>query len=252
MIDERTRELIHADLDGELDSADREELEQRLSASETAREYRTQMQDLDAFLSRVPNQEPPDSLHASIMGSVQLPSGGRKGLAFGFGRFPGYVRYGFATAAGLLLAIGMYEYRPGTDGMSDMSNLVGTIMPDRSAIKGERLSRFDFDIEQLSAEVNLVRRDEALVLEMLLDAVGPVSITVDFAGEGLEFDAITQLQSDLDSIEIADRNIRIEASGRQHFAVLLHEGSGQSANARILLDWSSAGRSLKTAELKVN
>ncbi len=252
MIDERTRELIHAGLDGELGEGEKEALRQALSASDEAREYQASMEELDAFLTRVPNQEPPASMHASIMNSIQLPGRRRGGLAFGFGQFPGFVRYGFAVAAGLLLAIGMYEYRPGTDGAPDMTSMVGTIMPGRTALEGERLDGFSFEIDQLSSEVALVRREDALVLDMQLDAAGPISVTVDFAGEGLQFDAIAQMQSDLDSIEIADRNIRIQANGRQHFAVMLHSDPLQLANARILLNWSSQGKSLKTVELDVN
>lgn len=250
MISERIKELVHADLDGELSAAGRQELEGHLSASAEARQYQSQMAALQAFLDRVPEPEMPERLHASIVDTIRLPASRRR-PQFRLGLVPGFVRYGFAAAAGLLLAVGIYEYRPTAAGPGDMGGMVGTVMPGRDQSPGVLVDRYAFELEQLSSEVSLVRRSDALVLEMQLEAGSGVDVTVDFTGEGLQFDAIAQMDSDLESIEVADRAVRIAATGRQYFAVVLHDEAAPAdgRQARIRLAWARNGEVLQTREL---
>jgi hypothetical protein len=252
MIEDRTRELIHAGIDGELNDAGRAELEQRLSADPDAREYQQQMQALEAFLDRVEPRELPAGLHASIVESVPLRKTRSGWLSRGFSQFPGFVRYGLASAAGLLLAVGIYEYRPGIDPGGDLSGMTGTVLPGKGAVEDVHLDDISFDLDELSSEVNLLRRGDALVVDMRLEAAKPVSITLELVGQSLRFDAIAQMESDLDSIEIADRTISIDANGRQHFAVVLHRDTTVQADARVLLKWSSGSKVLKEGGFFIN
>jgi hypothetical protein len=61
-IDPRTLELIHAEVDGELDGAERAELEARCAADPAAREHREQWGRIHAALARLPSVEPPAGL----------------------------------------------------------------------------------------------------------------------------------------------------------------------------------------------
>jgi hypothetical protein len=252
MIDDHNKNLIHAGLDGELDESGQAELQQLLDTSPQARDYHDQMLNLNAFLERVPDPELPEDLHGSIMNAISLPAARRRRLSFGFSQFPGFVRYGLATAAGLLLAIGMYEYSPRLDGMPDQSSMVGTIMPGQNQAPAVVLDSFAFDLEPLSSEIDLLRRDANLVLDVQLNSAAAVHVTVDFKGNGLAFDAIAQMDSDLQSIEVADHTVRITSIGRQHFAVLLHQDPGAPVDARLLVNWHIDGKVLKTKELAVN
>lgn len=246
MIDERTIELIHAGLDGELDPAGQSELDERLGRSGEVRHYHEQMHELCAFLDRAPVPEVPDGLRDSVLAGIHLPAPRAARAGFGFGRIPAFARYGIATAVGLLLAIGIYEFRPGADGEPDFSGMTGTILPGDVV-----LDRYSFESDQLSSSVSLRRRNDALVLDVELDSAALVDITVDFTGDGLQFDAISQLESDLSSIKVADRAIQVTGSGRQHFAVLLHrdEAAAGSRGATIRLDYSSDGKILNSGEL---
>jgi hypothetical protein len=249
MIDDRTVELIHAGIDGELDDEGREALQQILAGSAEAREYQAQMQALDAFLDRVPNQEPPNRLHADIVGAIELPRRRSGGWLASFGRFPGFVRYGLATAAGLLLAVGMYEYRPGSGALDDFSMVTGTVLPGRN-LEEIKLDEIRFELETLSSAVELLRRGDSIVLDFRIDASEPVSLAMEFPSQALQFDAITQMDSELDSIEIADHVIHINAQGRQHFAVILRHDSEDEA-ASLLINWSSASKVLQMKEFLI-
>ena len=252
MIDERIKELINADIDGELGGPEKAELESALQHSAEAAEFRKGLVDFVDLIEAEPPLELPDGLHAKIVEQIELPSPRRR---FSFGDIPGFVRYGMAAAAGLLLTVGIYENRgnlPGTGDMStDVGSMVGTIMRNDRAEVEETLDALIFDLQEVSSAVRLQRRDGALVLDVLLDAKDPIDITVDFTSDGLQFDAIAQTQSELKSIEFADQAIRVQGHGKHHFAVLLHRDSDHAveSEASIKLRYTSNGRLIKEGAL---
>lgn len=248
MINERIEDLVQTDLDGELAEPVREELESALAGSEAARQLQGELQELRETLSDVEPLEPPPGLHKRIVDGIVLP--GNPGRGFSFLQFPGFVRYGLTAAAGLLLAVGLYEFRPGAFPAGDLDNMVGTIMKDQQ-VQGARLDSFSFDVENLSSTVSLLERDDGLVLEVQLDSQEPIEITMDFTSDGLMFDAIAQMQSDLNSIEFADQAVQVKGKGRQHFAVMLHreEAATVSDEASIKLQFSRNGNLVKEGVL---
>jgi hypothetical protein len=252
MIDERTTELINAEYDGELDEAGRVELNAILEQSAPAREYREGLQAFGDVMDNEPPLELPEGLHRQIVERVSLPA---PAVRFRFADIPGFVRYGMAAAAGLLLTVGIYESRGGLPGVeemgADVGSMVGTIMRNDRAEEEVTLDALIFDQEEISSAIRLQRRDGALVLDVLLDAKDPVDITVDFTSDGLQFDAIAQTQSELQSIEFADQAIQVKGHGRHHFAILLHRDRDQAADseASIKLRFSSNGRLIKEGSL---
>lgn len=252
MIDERITELIHAGMDGELSDTDKAELDSILQASKQAREFQAGLQEFSELLENEQQHELPDGLHRAIVSSIELPGRSR---GFRFGNIPGFVRYGLAAAAGLVLTVGIYESRQGLPGVPDMGadvgSMVGTIMRNDRAEEEETLDTLVFDAGGVSSAVRLQRRDGALVLDVLLDSKNPVDITVDFTSVGLQFDAIAQEQSELESIEFADQAIRVKGHGRHHFAVLLHRDSDHAVDseASIKLRYTSNGALIKEGAL---
>jgi len=254
MIDEHTIELIQTGLDGELDDAGRAELENLLAQSEEARQYQAQMSKLSAFLDRAPEQEVPEGLREKILDGIRLPASRTIEARSGIRRIPGFLRYGLTAAAGLLLAFGVYEYRPGQDGAPDISDMAGTVMPGGNTADEVTIDSYSFEIEQLSSSVSLRERDGVLVLDVLLDSTGPGEITINFTGDGLQFDTITQVDSDLSSIEVAGPAVQVKGRGRQRFSVLLHRDDrpADSATASIKLEYSGDGKLLKSGKLTTN
>ena len=86
----------------------------------------------------------------------------------------------------------------------------GTVLPGRS-VKDVKLDEVRFELEQFSSSASLLRRGESLVLDVRVNASEPISLSMEFAGPALQFDAITQMDGELDAIEIADQVIRIDA-----------------------------------------
>jgi hypothetical protein len=248
MIDERIIELIHAGLDSELSDSDQLELNETIQNSTEARDYQISLIEFSDLMEGEPSLDVPDGLHAKIVRQITLPTAGR---GFRFSEIPGFVRYGLAAAAGLVLTVGLYESELGSTDVQDISSMVGTIMQKDGSSKEVTLDAFAFEFDSISSAVSLQRRDGALVLDVLLDSRYPIDITVDFTSDGLQFDAIAQMQSDLKSIEFADQAIHVEGTGRQHFAVLLHRDGDLAAEheASIKLRFTSNGKLIKEGSL---
>jgi len=249
MIDERIKELVQAGVDGELGSQEQAELDAVLAESAEARQLREELLGLNSLLDDVAPPDWPEGLHRRIVERIELPraKAGLPAVLSRLGLVPGFVRYGLAAAAGLVLTVGIYESQRDSLVEHDIGSMVGTIMRNDRAAVEETLDALIFDLDQVSSAVRLQRRDGALVLDVLLDAKDPVDITVDFTSDGLQFDAIVQTRNELQSIEFADQSIRIKGHGQHHFAVLLHRDSDRAVDseASIGLRYSSEGRLLK-------
>ena len=74
MNQERSIELIHADLDGEISAAEQEELHACLEADHSLAALRDDMRKLHDALGRVEAIDPPPGLRSSILAAIQ-PAG---------------------------------------------------------------------------------------------------------------------------------------------------------------------------------
>jgi hypothetical protein len=143
--DERTIELIQADIDGELASADRAELSAALLANPAARQLHGELRTLCAALDVVPPEEPPTELRERIMAALPAVSvaGRRSAPVFGrrrnvFTAAPVALRYAAAFVGGFIVSTLAFQAISGQDGLSPRQ-LSGTITApaalDNSRIK---------------------------------------------------------------------------------------------------------------------
>ena len=247
MIDARTIELINAEIDGVLNDSDAEELKARLAQSEPARRYHSELNRLAEFLDETPGQEMPAGLHKSIVDAIKLPR--RRSLAsrFNFGELPAFMRYGLPTTAVLLLTLSIYTIRENLNVPEDFSGMAGTMASTEADSQHQVLDTFSFENEGVSAKVSLRESDGVLVLDVHMNSDQVLEFNAEFTGNGLGFDEIAQMQSSLDSVQVADDTVRVKGVGQQQFAVLLHRreeptaGSGMS----IALDFSSGGTTIR-------
>ncbi|MDJ0657412.1 MAG: hypothetical protein QNJ40_24840 [Xanthomonadales bacterium] len=248
MVDERIKALISESLDHPLAPEDRSELDQALESSAEAREYLESLQQVDAMLAELPAEPFPDGLHDSIVSRVQLPAPAKKSWLSGLRELPGMVRYGFAAAAGLVIAIGLYEIRPEMVDPPNSQDLMGTMVPKRTG-QVTVLDTFSFEQDSLSTSAALERREDELVLDLRLDAEQPVEVRIQLLGEGYSFQALAQSQPSFETFEFGDRAIRAVARGPQEFSVLLDPTGESTRNARVKLEYSSRGGLLEEREL---
>ena len=253
MIDERIQSLIHQDVDGELDAGAREELQRVLEHSPEARAYRADVQALSEFLRRVPEHEPPAGMRPGIVGAVRLPRRAGSMRGSGFTRLPGFLRYGFAGAAGLVLAMAIYENRDQWDDPAEVSNMVGTVSSPAIRQGGEVFDRFEWSGADASATVRLLQRDEVKVLEVELTSAEPIGFRIDLSGSGYLVGALADPVSDLSYRAGAGRvEVNGKASGRERMVVVLAAGGTPPQPGPAAIDvrfYSSSGQEIGLGSL---
>lgn len=250
MMDDRARALVHAEIDGMLADADREELDQLAEASDEIRLYRSRMQELDNLLTDAPRVEPPGRLHADIMNTVQLPAAAAERKSLSFGAMTGWLGYGIGAAAALILAVGVFEYRNEPNDAFNPSMISGTTLPDVRA-DGIELDQARFSADALTSTVTLARRGQLLALDVEMSADEPVSLALEFAGSELMFDSMTPAPSPPDGIQLLGQGLRVAASGQRQFTILLRQSTAE-AEGHLSLTWSNAAGVLQKKDFSIN
>ena len=257
MTDERTLEMVSAAADGELNASERAELEQLLEISAEAREFQTDLAEMDSLLGKVPAIEPPDSLHLQIVNSVTLPQKKADTSLLGWLRPPQFMpvlRYGLAAAAGLLLAASFYESQSLFPSNDDFDDLVGTMAPVRVVAEADIIDTFDFRSDGLESLVQLQRRDNDIYLDIQIDADATLNIAVDMSSTGVRPGALAQLDHSLESIVVEDQTLHLRATGQRRLTVLLRrvDDAPIAEEAKITLEFSSDGRLLEQGSLQAS
>jgi hypothetical protein len=258
MTDERTFELVSAAADGELNDVEQAELDRLLEQSPEVRRFHADLGRVNSIMRKVPELTPPETLHDRIMTATSLPAARTHKAAPGtrFGR-PGWpapsavLRYGLATAAGLVLAVGFYESQSEFNDRGDIMELVGTMAPNHDRTAAGILDSYSFRTGGLESQIFLERRNGALLLDIQVDADKPIDISVDLAAAGARLDALAQTGSSFESIEISGQTLRVRALGRRQLTALLHRVDDAALTGRetIELQFSSEGKLLQRGSL---
>jgi hypothetical protein len=156
-----------------------------------------------------------------------------------------------ATAAGAVLAAAFYESQADFGGTPDIMQIVGTMAADRSRAGDKVLDTHTFRTATVKSEISLERHEDALLLDIHVDAEEPVTISFYFSAAGVRVDAIVQDGRSLESIEITEQGLRVRARGRRNLTALLQRGEDTefTGEAKIDLDYSSDGKVLQRGAL---
>ncbi|MCH7820398.1 MAG: hypothetical protein IIA07_00155 [Proteobacteria bacterium] len=252
MTDDRKLELVSAAVDRELGAGDQAELDALLESSAEARAFKSELEELDSLLSGIPDLEPPEFLHASIMARTKVAR--RKVSIFDFltALRPGAgLRYALAAAAGaLVVAIFLQDQAMLWDD-THITDLVGTMAPGTASADVDIIDSFSFRTDGLESLVQLQRNQGFMVLVVRIDAIAPIDISVDLTGTGLEPDAVAQINSDFESIAFAGQAINMRAIGKQRMSILLRrvDDTEFAGEATITFEYSNEGNLLQRRSL---
>lgn len=251
MMENEDRELIQAAVDGELDAEQQVRLDALLADSDEARELHEELTSLAALLARVPGVEPPDALHAQIIENVKLPQASGLRSLFSFSDLPGFLRYGLAATAAVVLTVAVYRGGSEMDPSTDYADMVGTIARGGPVAGGAVIDSFRLDEGGSVAEVKLLERQGVYALEFQLNSEEPLQFDVDFSGNGLAFDAFARQDQDLEAVSWSGDTLSARARGDQRFVILMRrtEGSAESG-ARIGLEISRQGETIRSGWLE--
>jgi anti-sigma factor RsiW len=221
MLNERTAELIQADIDGELAERDRSELEAALEQSAEARQFRDEMVRVAQLLESAPDLDPPWGLRRRILDNIKLPSRPRLAAAMS-SLWSGPVSYGLAMAAGMLIAIGFAEVAP--QGQEDLPGLVGTMVTNGADLPGSAAGALQIDLAAVNGRVNLKPvEDQAWVLEFDLQSSQAVEVAVDLGSSGLTFGGFANQDSGVENFTVSGGDVRVINEGNHRFVLFLRD-----------------------------
>jgi hypothetical protein len=173
--DPRLVELIHGEIDGELDARQRAELARGLLADSNARAWREDLKRLCAALDQVEEVEPPPQLRENILAA--LPQSSLKTFSSPATRW----RYAALVAGILAGGVVVLEVSRGPQSASTVG--AGTMAaPDAPAI----LDTVRLNGDPVSGRASLYRDRAGLGLELDVTASAPVDVLVTGAGQTLQ------------------------------------------------------------------
>jgi len=251
MTDEITRDLIQSDIDGELDASGKTELGRLLADSEEARQMHGDLTRLAKFLDRVPNLEPPAELQARIAQAIELPAKPARRPFFRLSEGSTWLRYGFAGAAALVLAIAITANRDQLGDAGDVSSMVGTMTRPAGAVN--ILDRATLDAGSVNGQVSLeLNPGGTMMVNVQLEAPAGFDLYIDLSGSGHDLDAFAQMEDRLDAFSYSRDVLRLQGNGRQKVVVMLNP-AGRSGNENgsqtINFELKSQGVSVQSGSL---
>jgi len=244
-MEERIIQLINADIDGEITSSERQELESVLESSADARDMRSELLKLNNLLDSMPMKEPPTDLSHKILDQIKLPAGKKTfSLAGLFSSFQP-VTVGVAFAAGLLVTVSFYEMIPGIGVPGDTAGMVGTMVSSQARTTQAVKNDIFLEGDGFSGTVSLNENAGIYVLNFDLDSENRTDVQVGLGRTGLAFGGFAEVKGNADevmnSVAISGSTLKVQNLGRQQFAVFLRETHpGEVVDTKsITIDFSS-------------
>ena len=228
-IEQKYIDLINADIDGEIDHADKDGLDAFLLENDEARALHVELATLCGSIESLESQSPPPHLRHVIMNSVK-PTPVKA-------ESPGFLqvllatpalRYSATFAAGVLLALtAINSDQFSNRALDDVTDLVGTIA---EPISSDLLNSIAVDDARVAGNVSLRSTGPMLILDFDLVADGPVRIEVDYPGRTIWFNGFGQLESSGTTIAVKSGGVSLSMDGKRRYAVYLHNEGEQHAS----------------------
>ena len=224
MLEERTISLINADLDGELSSADKAELDALLESSAEARTMKAELQRLNNLMDSLPPQSPPSGISEQVFDRLGLHGTPRFSLAGIFASLKPSPP-ALAFAAGLLMTVAIYELSPGGSSNADTASMVGTMVAGQTGAQSSLNNDIYLEGDGFTGTITLRNEAGLYVLNFDLDSEEKTWVKVGLDRTGLSFGGFAKLQEDsdevFDAVAISGGTLRVVNDGHQQFAVFL-------------------------------
>ena len=236
-IEQKYTDLINADIDGEISTAEKAELQAFLDENAVGRALHDELSSMCATLNAVESEDPPPHMRHVIMNSVQ-PTRKEK-------ESPGFLQVLFATpalkyavtfAAGVVLTLSIVNSSQiSNQAFDDVTDLVGTVADPIDAKLASSVSVTELD---LAGTVSLRSSGSMLILDFDLVAKDHIEVEADYSDRTIWFNGLAQLESGGTAISAETGRIRLGMEGKRRYAVYLHNEGGRetTVNLRFLSD----------------
>lgn len=247
-IEQKFKELINADIDGEISAAEKSELQKFLNESAAGRALHDELSTLCATLDDVEQEDPPPYMRHIIMNSVPptQAAGESRGFLEILFATPA-LKYAMTFAAGVFLTLSIVNSsRISNQALDNVTGLVGTVAePVNTAIADSVVLR-EVDI---AGTVSLRSSGSLLILDFNLVSADHIEIQADYADRTIWFNGFAQLASEGTTVSAEAGRVRLGMDeGKQRYAVYLqNEGSREMA---VSLSFMADGEVVHQAKLE--
>lgn len=222
MIDARARQLLNAELDGELSVAERRELDALLAAAPGLAAEREALRGLARRLRDVPALDMPPDLTRRTLAGISLPARRNSRWRLPRWQLPAMALPLAAFASGLMVAAVALWSLPTGPMSSNSMEMLGTMVRSPAAGGMDTRGRLLLALEGVSGEVALASAAESgQALVFKLDSADPVDIEVDLAGTDLAFAGINQHQPGVELVATDGKTLQLRSQGTRSFTVFL-------------------------------
>ena len=243
-IDERTIELINADIDGEIGRDEKAELDGILESTPEARALHDELSSLCSTLDNEDMLEPPRHLRHVIMNQIpnKQQEPGSEGWLQALFATPA-LRYAATFAAGVLITIVIADSGQIQDRrFDDVQKLMGTMQ------YGPSIASININKAEVAGTVDLHRANPMMIIDFNLSTNGPIDIVATYADKTVWFNGFAQLEATGTNISAEDGEITIQVDGKRRYAVFLH--NADSRNVSINLEFFANGETVHEATLE--
>jgi hypothetical protein len=246
-IEQKYIDLINADIDGEIEPADKSELDVLLTEDEEARSLRAQLATLCGSIVSIDAVSPPPHLKHVIMNSVKPPpvkteSPGILQMLFS----SSVLKFAGTFVAGVLLTLSILSSEQiSNEAFDGVTGLVGTIS---DPINGDLVKEIAVDNTEVAGQVSLRSSGSMLILDFDLVANGPVEIEASYADRTIWFNGFAQLESSGTTVSAKSGSVTLGMEGKRRYAVYLQNGGERSVT--INLRFVAGGDVVHEASLK--
>ncbi len=235
-IDPKHVELINADIDGEISSADRTKLAALLADSPEARALHAELSALGVSLDSLPELDSPPHLKHTIMASIPQPQRSQRnnGSSVRQSLFAApALKYAATFAAGAILTLSLISSdRASQSAFDDVTGLVGTISDPVPGGPGVHTTQIDQ--KEVAGTVTLRSSGPILIVDFDLVSSGPVDIVASYSDQTIWFNGFAQLESSGASISAQSGRVTLQIDGKRRYAVFLHNAGDRDITINLL------------------
>jgi hypothetical protein len=231
-IEQKYIDLINAAIDGEIDDADKAELQAYLDGSAEGRALHDELASLCSTLDDVSPEIPPPHMRHAIMNSVPKAPAPEERPSFLQALFATpALKYAATFAAGVFLTLSIVDSSQVSDkAFDDVTGLVGTVA---EPVHSTLASSVSVDEIGVAGTVSLRSAGSLLILDFDLVSKDPIEIEAGYRDPSLWFNGFAQLESEGTTVSAETGRVRLGMQGKRRYAVYLHNQGGRDATVSL-------------------
>jgi hypothetical protein len=231
-IEQKYQDLINADIDGEISTEEKAELQAFLRDSAEGRALHDELSSLCHALDTTAEEAPPVHMRQVIMNSIPKPPASESSPGFFQLLFAApALRYALSFAGGVFLAISVVNTdKVSNQAFDDVTGLVGTVADPVDAALASSVSVDELDV---AGVVSLRSAGSLLILDFDLVAKNHIEVEADYSDPGIWFNGFAQLPSEGTTVSAETGRVRLGMAGKRRYAVYLHNQGGRDATVKL-------------------